>query len=190
MTGGRHAVTCNGRMVPLASTGVPGEFVGGRALSRVEPAVGAASDHRRARAADVRPRRHLGAARARRLHVSRRAPGRPQLRHVPGQRQRSRGAARRALLGARPHAGTDARLSRAAESGDAGHAGPALATASGTAPPLHGACRLDRHAIARSRAPAARRRARRRRWCILARRASARGSCRARSRAASSSHPA
>ena len=39
-------------------------------------------------------------------------PGRPQLRHVPGQRQRSRGAPLRALLGARPHAGPDARASR------------------------------------------------------------------------------
>ncbi|MFO1324137.1 MAG: transglutaminase family protein [Burkholderiales bacterium] len=29
MTGGRHAVTCNGRMLPLASSGVPGEFVAG-----------------------------------------------------------------------------------------------------------------------------------------------------------------
>ena len=29
MTGGRHVVTCNGRMLPLASTGVPGEFVAG-----------------------------------------------------------------------------------------------------------------------------------------------------------------
>ncbi|MFO1305755.1 MAG: transglutaminase family protein, partial [Burkholderiales bacterium] len=29
MVGGRHAVTCNGRMLPLASTGVPGEFVAG-----------------------------------------------------------------------------------------------------------------------------------------------------------------
>jgi uncharacterized protein (DUF2126 family)/transglutaminase-like putative cysteine protease len=29
MTGGRHAVTCNGRMLPLAPTGVPGEYVAG-----------------------------------------------------------------------------------------------------------------------------------------------------------------
>jgi uncharacterized protein (DUF2126 family) len=29
MTGGRHAVTCNGRTLPLASSGVPGEFVAG-----------------------------------------------------------------------------------------------------------------------------------------------------------------
>src|SRR5688572_4601666 len=29
MIGGRHAVTCNGRMLPLTPTGVPGEFVAG-----------------------------------------------------------------------------------------------------------------------------------------------------------------
>ena len=61
----------------------------------------------------------LGAARARRLHLPRRASGRPQLRHVSGQRQRGRGAPLRALLGARPHARRDAARRRAAESGDA-----------------------------------------------------------------------
>jgi uncharacterized protein (DUF2126 family) len=29
MTGDRHAVTCNGRALPLAPTGIPGEFVAG-----------------------------------------------------------------------------------------------------------------------------------------------------------------
>ena len=29
MTGGRHAVTCNGRALPLTPTGIPGEFVAG-----------------------------------------------------------------------------------------------------------------------------------------------------------------
>ena len=29
MTGGRHAVTCNRRGLPLVATGVPGEFVAG-----------------------------------------------------------------------------------------------------------------------------------------------------------------
>ncbi len=57
-----------------------------RALPRLAAAVGAASDDRRPRAADVRSRRHLDAALARRLPVSRRASGRPQLRHLPGQR--------------------------------------------------------------------------------------------------------
>jgi len=29
MTGGRHAITCNGRLLPLTPTGMPGEFVAG-----------------------------------------------------------------------------------------------------------------------------------------------------------------
>ena len=102
-----RASTCNGRALPLTPTGVPRRIRRRRALPRVEPAVGAASDDRRAGAAGLRSRRHLGGARARRLHLSRRASGRPQLRHVPGQRQRGRGAPRRALLGARPHARAD-----------------------------------------------------------------------------------
>ena len=44
----------------------------------------------------------------------------------PGQRQRSRGAPRRALLGARPHAGTDDARARAAESALPRDARPAL----------------------------------------------------------------
>ncbi len=66
-----------------------------------------ASDDPGARAAGVRPRRHLGGALARRLHVPRRAPGRAQLRDVPGERERGRGAPRRALLPSRPHPGPD-----------------------------------------------------------------------------------
>ena len=60
MTGGRHAVTCNGRALPLDADRRARRVRRGRALSRVEPAVGAASDDRRAGAADVRPRRHCG----------------------------------------------------------------------------------------------------------------------------------
>ena len=103
-----------------------GRVRGRRSLPRVEPAVGVAPDDRRAGAADVRSRRHLGESRARRLHVPRRASGRAQLRHVPRQRERGRSAPLRALLVAGPHAGTDARSSGAAESGDADDAGPAL----------------------------------------------------------------
>ena len=51
-----------------------------RALPRLAAAVGAASDHRRARAAHVRSGRHLDEPLARRLPVPRRASGRPQLR--------------------------------------------------------------------------------------------------------------
>ena len=108
MTGGRHAVTCNGRALPLTPTGVPGEFVAGvrfRAWSppsALHPTIGVQAPL----VFDLVDT--LGAARARRLHLPRRASGRPQLRHVSGQRQRGRGAPRRALLGARPHAGRDA----------------------------------------------------------------------------------
>ena len=114
MTGARHWVACNGRALPLASTGIPGRIRRRRALPRVEPAVGAAPDDRRPGAARVRSRRPLGRARARRLHLPRLASGRPQLRHVSGQRQRGRSAPRRALLGARPHAGRDDAGRRAA----------------------------------------------------------------------------
>ena len=49
-----------------------GEFVGRRALPRLEAAVGAAPDDRRARAAHLRPGRHLDEPLARRLPVPRR----------------------------------------------------------------------------------------------------------------------
>ena len=99
-----------------------------RALSRLESAVGAASDDRRAGAAGVRSGRCLGGARARRLHVSRRPSGWPPLRHVSGQRERGRGAAPRAVLVARPYAGRDAARRRPAEPRDTDNARPALAT--------------------------------------------------------------
>ncbi len=85
-----------------------------RALQGMGAVFGAASDHRRAHAAGVRRRRHLERARHRRLHVSRVASGRPQLRDLPGERQRSRGAALRAVLGPRPHARADAGRARTA----------------------------------------------------------------------------
>ena len=122
MTGGRHVVTCNGRVLPLASTGVPGEFVAGvryRAWSppsALHPTIGVHAPLT-FDLVDTWARRALGGCT---YHVV--ASGRPQLRHVPGQRQRGRGAPRRALLGARPHAGADGGRSRAAESGDAGDA--------------------------------------------------------------------
>src|SRR4029453_14591182 len=79
-------------------------------------------DDRRARAARLRPRRHLEWSLARRLHVSRVAPGRAQLRHVPCERQRGRGTPVRALLAARAHAGTHAGPGGAAEPELSGHA--------------------------------------------------------------------
>ncbi len=139
ITGTRHAVTCNGRMLPLAPTGVPGEYVAGVRYRAWRPPSALPSDHRRACAAHLRPRRHLGAARARRLHVPRRASGRAQLRHVPGQCERGRGASRGSLLGAWPYAGPHARLPGAAQPGHAGDARPAAGSRRAKARPQVGA---------------------------------------------------
>ena len=83
----RYAVTCNGRALPLQSTGTRGECGRGRALSRLAAAGLPAPDHRR------RTRRwcfdlvdRWNRPLARRLHLPRHAPGRPQLREAAGQR--------------------------------------------------------------------------------------------------------
>ena len=55
----RHAVTCNGRRLPLTSTGRAGEYRRRRALQGLEAAVGAAPDDRRSRAAHLRHLRSL-----------------------------------------------------------------------------------------------------------------------------------
>ena len=75
-----------------------GEFVAGVRYRAWQPPSALHPTHRRARAADVRPRRHLDEPLARRLPVPRRASGRPQLRHLPGQRLRGREPPPRALL--------------------------------------------------------------------------------------------
>jgi hypothetical protein len=90
----RYVLTCNGVPVPLQPTGTQWRVRRRRALPRLAAAVLPASDHRRARAAGVRPRRYLDAALAGRLPVPRRASGRAQLRHLPGQRLRGRRVAR------------------------------------------------------------------------------------------------
>jgi uncharacterized protein (DUF2126 family) len=108
----RHVITVNGKVLPLQPTGVTGEFVAGRALQGMEPAFGAAPEHRRARTADLRPGRHLDEAFAGRLPVLRGPPGRAQLRHLPGERLRGREPPPFALHAHRPHAGADAHAPR------------------------------------------------------------------------------
>ena len=105
LTDGRHVVTCNGRRVPLHPTGANGEFVAGVRYRAWQPP------------SCLHPTipvhaplvfdlvRHLDGPLAGRLHLPRRPPRRPVLRHLPGQRQRGRGPPRRALLRLRPHAG-------------------------------------------------------------------------------------
>ena len=87
MTGERHVVTCNGRPVPLAPTGVNGEFVAGvrykawAPFSALHPTIGVHTplvfD-----IVDGWSGRAIGGCT---YHVV--APGRPQLRDLPGQRQ-------------------------------------------------------------------------------------------------------
>jgi uncharacterized protein (DUF2126 family) len=87
MTAGRRIVTCNG---PHAAADRDRRRAGScrrRAVPRLEPLVRAASDHRRAGAADLRSGRHLGGPRDRRVYLSRGTPGRAQLRYFSSQRQ-------------------------------------------------------------------------------------------------------
>jgi hypothetical protein len=102
----RHVVTVNGKVRAAAAHRHRDRRVRRRACATgLEPALGAAPDHRRPRAADLRPGRHLDEPLAGRLPVPRGPPGRPQLRHLPGQRLRGREPPPRALLPHGPHAG-------------------------------------------------------------------------------------
>ena len=84
-------------------TGTRGEFVAGVRYRAWQPAVVPASDDPGRRAAGVRSVRPLVRPLGRRLHLSRRASRRPQLRALPGERLRGREPAARALLPVRPH---------------------------------------------------------------------------------------
>src|SRR5204863_1400979 len=70
--------------------------------------------------------RRGGGPLARRLHLSRRAPGRAPLRDLPRQRERGGGAARRALRAVRPHAGRGRGPAARAQSAEPDDARPAL----------------------------------------------------------------
>ena len=101
----RHVVAVQRPARAAAPDGHARRGRGRRALPRLAAAVGAAPDHRRARAAGLRRHRPLERPRHRRLHLPRGAPGRALARDVSAQRPRGRGPPRRALLPLRPHAG-------------------------------------------------------------------------------------
>ena len=105
MTDTRHVVTCNGRRVPLHPTGTNGEFVAGVRYRAWQPPSLLAPDHPRPRPPGLRPGRHVDEAFVRRLHLPCLAPGRPRLRHVPGQRLRGGESPHLAVHPLRPHPG-------------------------------------------------------------------------------------
>ena len=99
----RYAVACNGHRVPLQPTGVSGEYVAGVRFRAWQPPSALHPRIRRARAARLRRRRSVEPPLRGRLHVPRRAPGRPVARAPPRERPRGRGPPPRALFCVRPH---------------------------------------------------------------------------------------
>jgi uncharacterized protein (DUF2126 family) len=103
----RHVITVNGKVLPLQPPAPRASSWPGCA-TRPGTRLRRCTRHRRARAADLRPGRHLDEPFAGRLPVLRGPPGRPQLRHLPGERLRGREPPPFALHAHRPHAGADA----------------------------------------------------------------------------------
>ena len=101
---GRHAVTCNGRPLPLQPDGGAGAVGGGRPLQGLEAALQPAPDHRRPLSSGVRPVRSLERPAARRLHLPRRPPRWPGRKPLPYQQQRGGGQAGRPFSTLRTHA--------------------------------------------------------------------------------------
>ena len=99
----RYAVICNGRIVPLKRDRQPRGRGGRRALQGLAAGLGPASGAAGQHAAGLRHLRPLVGPLGRRLRLPCRPSRRAQLRHLPGQRQRGRGAAPRPLRAARPH---------------------------------------------------------------------------------------
>ena len=121
----RHVVACNGRAVPLHPTGTERRVRRRRALQGLAARRRPAPDDPGARAAGLRPRRHLERPLARRLHLPRRRiPAGATTTPSRSTPTRPRPAPR-AVLPLRPHAGPDDGAAGGASKRAAAHAGPA-----------------------------------------------------------------